>query len=87
MVPSFAGMTSRRVTWIGALRAVAAVAILACLGAIVIGAIHAPLLFRHSPEDVVVPIAGRKQFDAGRGAEVSFLPAMQSFLRAPHLLP
>jgi uncharacterized protein len=69
-----------------------------------VGAIHAPMLFLHSPEDVVIPIAeGRKLFEAARapkqfvevsGGHVyasekdpSFFPAVQSFLRAQHLLP
>ena len=69
-----------------------------------VGAIHAPLLFLHSPEDVVIPIAeGRKLFDAARPPkqfvevtgghgyasekDPSFFPAVQSFLRAQHLLP
>jgi hypothetical protein len=69
-----------------------------------VGAIHAPLLFLHSPEDVVIPMSeGRRLFEAARppkqfvevtGGHVyaserdpSFFPAVESFLRAQHLLP
>jgi hypothetical protein len=69
-----------------------------------VGAIHAPLLFLHSPEDAVIPMSeGRRLFEAARppkqfvevtGGHVyaserdpSFFPAVESFLRAQHLLP
>jgi fermentation-respiration switch protein FrsA (DUF1100 family) len=69
-----------------------------------VGAIHAPLLFLHSPEDDVIPIAeGRKLFDAARPPkqfvevigghgyaaekDPAFFPAVESFLRAQHVLP
>jgi fermentation-respiration switch protein FrsA (DUF1100 family) len=69
-----------------------------------VGAIRAPKLFLHSPEDVVVPIGeGRRLFDAAPApkqfVEVAgghvyasekdprFFPAIQTFLRAQHLLP
>ena len=69
-----------------------------------VGAIDAPKLFLHSPEDAVVPIgegrrlfaaaAAPKQFVEVAGGHVyaserdpHFFPAIQTFLRAQHLLP
>jgi fermentation-respiration switch protein FrsA (DUF1100 family) len=69
-----------------------------------VGAIRAPKLFLHSPEDAVVPIgearrlfeaaAAPKQFVEVSGGHVyasekdpRFFPAIQTFLRAQHLLP